>query len=89
MIKNNSILSHGCQEKVSAFEKPAMVAFCLKPRGLEVLNKGSKQRSHKKYPVAAQSNANLGDHDGFHAYGNSVIPFTCSTGLLSQYIVLF
>lgn len=69
MIKNNTVSSHGWQEKVASIEKPAMFAFCLKPRGLEVLNKGSKQRSHRKFPVAGQSNANLGDQDGFHAFG--------------------
>lgn len=85
MMKNNTVLSHGCQEKVLSIEKPAMFAFCLKPRGLELLNKGSKHRSHKKFPVAAHSNSNLGDHDGFHAYGNSIIPFTGPTSSLSLY----
>jgi hypothetical protein len=28
--------------------KPALFAFCLRPRGLQIANKGPKQRSHKK-----------------------------------------
>ncbi|KAG8053171.1 hypothetical protein GUJ93_ZPchr0001g30349 [Zizania palustris] len=40
--------SNGCQEKLPP--KPALFAFCLKPRGLQVQIpfKGPKQRSHKK-----------------------------------------
>jgi hypothetical protein len=51
-----------------------MYAFCLKPRGLEVPNKGSKQRSHKKFSVAGQSNGLAGNHDGLHPYGNVFYP---------------
>ncbi|XP_072970319.1 uncharacterized protein [Typha angustifolia] len=36
-------------ERTCPVEKPPMFAFCLRPRGLEVPNKGSKQRSHKKF----------------------------------------
>uniref|UniRef100_A0A1D1XET6 Enhancer of polycomb-like protein n=1 Tax=Anthurium amnicola TaxID=1678845 RepID=A0A1D1XET6_9ARAE len=44
--------SNGCRDKAFSVEKPPMFAFCLRPRGLEVPNKGSsKQRSHKKFPV--------------------------------------
>ncbi|KAK6119458.1 hypothetical protein DH2020_046800 [Rehmannia glutinosa] len=47
----------GSQEKVSPPEKPPMFAFCLKPRGLDVPNKGSKQRYHRKLPVSGNHHA--------------------------------
>ncbi|KAK8262276.1 hypothetical protein V6Z11_D13G246000 [Gossypium hirsutum] len=53
----------------NAVEKPPMFAFCLKPRGLEVPNKGSKQRSQRKISVSGQINPALGDHEGFHSFG--------------------
>ncbi|KAK9053410.1 hypothetical protein SSX86_030044 [Deinandra increscens subsp. villosa] len=58
----------GSQEKAStaAGDKPPMFAFCLKPRGLELLNKGSKHRPHKKISLSGH---NLGDHDTHHASG--------------------
>lgn len=43
-----------------------MFAFCLKPRGLEVPNKGSKHRSQKKIHANL---ALIGDQDGVHSYG--------------------
>lgn len=66
--KGNSAASDGCQ-KASAAERPPMFAFCMKPRGLEVPNKGSKQRSQKRYSVTGQSNGFHGDQDSFHTYG--------------------
>uniref|UniRef100_A0A2P2MIF8 Enhancer of polycomb-like protein n=2 Tax=Rhizophora mucronata TaxID=61149 RepID=A0A2P2MIF8_RHIMU len=72
MAKSNMTLLNGCQEKAAAIEKPAMFAFCLKPRGLEVPNKGSKQRSQKKLSVAWQSNA---EQDGFHICGRKLNGF--------------
>ncbi|XP_031372689.1 uncharacterized protein LOC116187847 isoform X2 [Punica granatum] len=67
--KANSALPNGCK-KAPATEKPPMFAFCMKPRGLEVPNKGSKQRSHKKMSVSGHNHVVYGgDHDGFHAYG--------------------
>ncbi|XP_041022635.1 uncharacterized protein LOC121263670 [Juglans microcarpa x Juglans regia] len=69
MAKVNTHLPNGCQEKAAPMEKPPMFAFCLKPRGLEVPNKGSKQRSQRKFSVAGQSNAFFGDQDGFLAFG--------------------
>ncbi|MCL7051121.1 hypothetical protein MKW94_009374 [Papaver nudicaule] len=39
--------SNGCNMK-GIQEKPAMFAFCLRPRGLERANKFSKQKSHRK-----------------------------------------
>ncbi|KAJ4846207.1 hypothetical protein Tsubulata_034734 [Turnera subulata] len=68
-MKSNPALLNGCHEKFPHAEKPPMFAFCLKPRGLEVPNKGSKQRSQKKFSVSGQANALSGDHDGYHAYG--------------------
>ncbi|XWS73048.1 hypothetical protein CRYUN_Cryun02cG0092200 [Craigia yunnanensis] len=69
MSKVNPILSNGCLDKVPPIEKPPMFAFCLKPRGLEVPNKGSKQRSQRKISVSGQSNLTVGDHEGCHSFG--------------------
>ncbi|GAV89524.1 EPL1 domain-containing protein [Cephalotus follicularis] len=63
-----SKIPNGSQEKVLPVEKPPMFAFCLKPRGLEVSNRGSKQRSQRRFSVSGQSNPFL-DHDGFHTLG--------------------
>ena len=79
LTKNNTNVPNGCQEKAAPIEKLPMFAFCLKPWGLEVPNKGSKQRSHRKFSVSGQSNAILGDQDGFHAFG---IFFYTSTYIL-------
>ncbi|XP_071723498.1 uncharacterized protein [Rutidosis leptorrhynchoides] len=54
--------------QAASLEKPPMSAFCLKPRGLEVPNKGSKQRSHRKSSFSGKSYAVL-DHDGFYTPG--------------------
>ncbi|KAI3695765.1 hypothetical protein L1987_78765 [Smallanthus sonchifolius] len=61
----------GSQEKASAAagDKPPMFAFCLKPRGLELLNRGSKHRPHKKISLSGHS---LGDHDAYHSSGRRV-----------------
>ncbi|XP_010670773.2 uncharacterized protein LOC104887746 [Beta vulgaris subsp. vulgaris] len=67
MAKSNVVTSSGFQEKSSTIEKPPMFAFCLKPRGLEIPNRGSKQRSQKKLPVGALSNGIPGDADIFHS----------------------
>lgn len=75
MTKSNSNLPNGCREKAAPVEKPPMFAFCLKPRGLEVPNKGSKQRSQKKFLVSGQSNAVVGDQDGFFAFGRRLNGF--------------
>ncbi|KAL6216913.1 hypothetical protein ACLB2K_010131 [Fragaria x ananassa] len=69
MTKMNTTLANGSREKAAPVEKPPMYAFCLKPRGLEVPNKGSKQRTQKKYSISAHTNAVLGDQDGFHSIG--------------------
>ncbi|XP_050364319.1 uncharacterized protein LOC126782989 [Argentina anserina] len=69
MTKMNTTLANGGREKAAPTEKPPMYAFCLKPRGLEVLNKGSKQRSQKRFSISAHTNAVLGDQDAFHPIG--------------------
>ncbi|KAI4337383.1 hypothetical protein L6164_015807 [Bauhinia variegata] len=69
VTKNNTSIPNGCLDKVATPEKPPMFAFCLKPRGLEVPNRGSKQRSQKKLSVSGQTHSFLGDQDGFHTYG--------------------
>ncbi|KAF2304517.1 hypothetical protein GH714_032880 [Hevea brasiliensis] len=73
-LAKSTTLSNGCHEKVAHVEKPPMFAFCLKPRGLEVPNKGSKHRSQRKISVTGQSNF-FSDHDGFHAYGRRLNGF--------------
>ncbi|XP_057524050.1 uncharacterized protein LOC130803856 isoform X2 [Amaranthus tricolor] len=67
MANGNLPLSSGCPEKPLNVDKPPMFAFCLKPRGLEVPNRGSKQRSQKKLPVGALINGVAGDGDAFHS----------------------
>ncbi|KAI4316257.1 hypothetical protein L6164_024254 [Bauhinia variegata] len=69
MTKNNTSIPNGCPDKVVTLEKPPMFAFCMKPRGLEVPNKGSKQRSQKKLSVSGQTHSIIGDQDGFHTFG--------------------
>ncbi|XP_020203252.1 uncharacterized protein LOC109788833 [Cajanus cajan] len=66
-MTKNTAPSNGFLDKVTTLEKPAMFAFCLKPRGLESLNKGLKHRSQKKISVSGQANSNP-DHDGFHTF---------------------
>ncbi|KAI9097460.1 hypothetical protein K1719_025231 [Acacia pycnantha] len=78
MNKNNAPPSYGCLDKVAALEKPPMFAFCLKPRGLEVPNKGSKHRSQKKYLVSGHTNSILGEQDGFHNFGRRMNGFVFS-----------
>ncbi|CAN4127849.1 unnamed protein product [Withania somnifera] len=58
-----------CQEKAASMEKPPMSAFCLKPRGLEVPNKGSKQRSQRKISVSGHNHVISRDQDSFHSFG--------------------
>ncbi|CAI9094399.1 OLC1v1030128C1 [Oldenlandia corymbosa var. corymbosa] len=65
----------GSKEKATLIERPPMFAFCLKPRGLEVPNKGSKQRSHRRFPVSGHSHA-FGDQDGFHTFGRRLNGFS-------------
>ncbi|GAB2275618.1 hypothetical protein Dimus_010375 [Dionaea muscipula] len=69
MIKSNASLSSGCHEKATPIEKPTMFAFCLKPRGLEVPNKGSKQRSQKKLSISVPNSYIPEDLDHLYSYG--------------------
>ncbi|KAK1356768.1 hypothetical protein POM88_050024 [Heracleum sosnowskyi] len=64
MAKGNSITSCGSKRKAPPVQKPIMFAFCLKPRGLEVPNKGLKYRSQKKYRVSGH--AVVRDQDRVH-----------------------
>ncbi|KAK3027025.1 hypothetical protein RJ639_041180 [Escallonia herrerae] len=75
MTKANNALSGGCQEKTPPIEKPVPFAFCLKPRGLEVLNKGSKHRSYRRMPVSGHSHTVQGE-DGLHAFGRRLNGWT-------------
>ncbi|KAL1833170.1 hypothetical protein ACET3Z_002821 [Daucus carota] len=63
---NTAAARGGKVKKPPPVEKPAMFAFCLKPRGLEVPNKGSKHRSQKKIHIA---HAIIGDQDSGHTFG--------------------
>ncbi|GER39666.1 enhancer of polycomb-like transcription factor protein [Striga asiatica] len=60
-----NIARGNCADK----EKPLMFAFCLKPRGLDVPNRGSKQRSHRKFTVSGKHHAFSGDRDSPLIYG--------------------
>ncbi|KAF7830216.1 Histone-lysine N-methyltransferase TRX1 [Senna tora] len=77
MTKNSIPSPNGSLYKVANLEKPPMFAFCLKPRGLEVMNKGPKQRSQKKFSVSGQTQSFLGDQDGFHTFGRRLNGFAC------------
>lgn len=69
VAKVTTVSAVGCKEKNLLNERPPMFAFCLKPRGLEVPNKGSKQRSHRRFPVSGHSQPVLGDQEGSHTFG--------------------
>ncbi|CAA2970347.1 Hypothetical predicted protein [Olea europaea subsp. europaea] len=69
VARANTALSAAFQENSSALEKPPMFAFCLKPRGLDVPNKGSKQRSHRRFPASGYNHTVSGDQYGLHASG--------------------
>ncbi|ONM29422.1 Enhancer of polycomb-like transcription factor protein [Zea mays] len=49
--------------------KPALFAFCLRPRGLDVPYKGPKQRSHKKL-MSTGCHSFSRQHDGFYRQGS-------------------
>lgn len=71
MTKANTVRAHGGQAKLPP--KPEMFAFCLMPRGLELLNKGFKHRSHRRFSVlSGHNNTNFGDQDGLRAFGKSL-----------------
>ncbi|XP_051137119.1 uncharacterized protein LOC127255570 isoform X2 [Andrographis paniculata] len=58
------------QEKIPPPEKPAMFAFCLRPRRMDVTNKSSKQRSHKKSQVSGHRHASRRDRYGLFPFGS-------------------
>ncbi|KAF8705805.1 hypothetical protein HU200_031013 [Digitaria exilis] len=59
--------SNGYQEK-NLPPKPALFAFCLKPRGLHVPHKGPKQRSHKRL-MSTGCHSFSRENDGFYRQG--------------------
>ncbi|KAL2525510.1 Enhancer of polycomb-like transcription factor protein [Abeliophyllum distichum] len=66
---HNAVLV-GNPEKASPPEKPPMFAFCLKPRGLDVPKKCSKQRSKRKFSISGYNRAvSSGNLDGLPAFG--------------------
>ncbi|XP_011081867.1 uncharacterized protein LOC105164793 [Sesamum indicum] len=67
--RGNCAFSVGSQEKVTPPEKPPMFAFCLRPRGLDVPNKGSKQRSHRKFSVSGPHQSSTGYQDSLLVFG--------------------
>lgn len=60
---------NGCKERSMLLEKPVMFAFCLRPRGLELPHKGSKQRSQRKISAASHNSSYSRDLDGHHTSG--------------------
>lgn len=70
VTRRNCAFSLGSQEKVPRPEKPPVFAFCFRPRGLDVPNKGSKQRSHRKFPVSGHHHASSADPDSL-VFGSS------------------
>nr|DAD44753.1 TPA_asm: hypothetical protein HUJ06_002983 [Nelumbo nucifera] len=68
---------NGGKDKALIIEKPPMFAFCMRPRGLEVPNKGSKQRSQRKFAAGGgHNNAFSRDHDGLHGLGRRLNGFS-------------
>ncbi|KAI3992411.1 hypothetical protein MKX01_022502 [Papaver californicum] len=63
-----NILTNGCNLHAVP-EKPAMFAFCLRPRGLELTNKFSKQRSHRKLSAGGNNYIYPRDQDELHVLG--------------------
>ncbi|XP_019086638.1 PREDICTED: uncharacterized protein LOC104716912 isoform X2 [Camelina sativa] len=80
MSKANTPNTCGLQKKQSLIEKPAMFAFCFKPRGLEVKHRGTKHRSQKKLSVYAQHSSALGDYDVYNSSGRRSIGFASGDG---------
>ncbi|CAH2077183.1 unnamed protein product [Thlaspi arvense] len=76
MSKANTPISYRSQNKESPIEKPAMFAFCFKPRGLEVKHRGTKHRSQKKLSVYSPHSAALGDYDVYNSSGRRSVGFS-------------
>ncbi|CAH8378107.1 unnamed protein product [Eruca vesicaria subsp. sativa] len=73
-VKNWELAMSKANPPNSASEKPAMFAFCFKPRGLEVKHRGTKHRSHKKLSVyAPHSTAALGNYDAYNSSGRRCV----------------
>lgn len=79
----------GCQDKAASMEKPPMSAFCLKPRGLEVPNKGSKQRSQRKISVSGHNHVVSRDQDGLHPFGTSLANLLSSLPFSLKEFIIF
>ncbi|XP_042490621.1 uncharacterized protein LOC122070519 isoform X2 [Macadamia integrifolia] len=63
---------NGCKEKATV-EKPPMFAFCLRPRGLEVPNKGPKHRSQRRFTSSGwHSNSFSRYQDGVQVFGRKL-----------------
>ncbi|XP_072964334.1 uncharacterized protein [Typha angustifolia] len=61
-----------CQDKERLIKKPLMFAFCLRPRGLELPNKGLKQRSHKKILFPGHHNSFVREQNCFYNSGRKL-----------------
>lgn len=65
--------SYGFQENAAPLlDKPPMFAFCMKPKLLEVPNRKSKQKSHKKFMYMGQRSYSTRDREGRKSNGHSV-----------------
>ncbi|KAJ4958596.1 hypothetical protein NE237_025707 [Protea cynaroides] len=69
VVNRGNNFPYGCKEKATV-EKPPMFAFCLRPRGLEVPNRGPKHRSQRKFTTSGwHSNAFSREQDGVQVFG--------------------
>ncbi|WOL09027.1 hypothetical protein Cni_G17780 [Canna indica] len=75
----------GWPAKEYSTKKPPMFAFCLRPRGLEIPNRGSKQRSHKKLMFTGHHNALMREQDGFHTFGRKMDVISVGDAAVSSY----
>lgn len=66
----------GFLDNTCSAKKPPMFAFCLRPRGLEIPNKGPKQRSHKKFMPAGCHRSLIREQDVFHTTGKRASGFS-------------
>ncbi|XP_043702346.1 uncharacterized protein LOC122652622 isoform X2 [Telopea speciosissima] len=70
-VNRGNNFPNGC--KKATVEKPPMFAFCLRPRGLELPNKGPKHRSQRKFTASGwHSNAFSRDQDGVQVFGRKL-----------------
>ncbi|KAJ6816721.1 uncharacterized protein M6B38_415465 [Iris pallida] len=73
---------YGFLDKTSSMKKPPIFAFCLRPRGLEIPNKGPKQRSHKKFMSAGCPRPLIREQDGFHTSGKRSSGFSAANKVM-------